>query len=69
MSKQKQPADEGRRQFLCGSAVAGAGAVIAAGIPATAVAETAVQEADAKPAEEGYRLTQHVLDYYKSAAS
>ena len=68
MSKDKQSADKGRRNFMRGSAIAGAGAVIAAGCPAAAVASASVADVEATP-EEGYRLTQHIKDYYKSAAS
>ena len=69
MSKNKQPANQGRRQFMRGSAIAGAGTVIAAGMSGVATAGDIVAEVEDKPVEEGYRVTQHILDYYKSAAS
>ena len=55
-----------RRQFLSSGAALGATAVAAVAIPnaALAAAETPIVEKK----EEGYRLTQHIADYYKSAA-
>jgi hypothetical protein len=69
MTKDKKETNRtSRRNFLRGSAVVGTGAAIAAAIPATAAAATQAQEEDA-PTEEGYRLTQHIADYYKSTVS
>ena len=66
MTQNKKPVDEKRRGFLKGAAAAGVGAVAAAATPATA----AVEPQEAEPEQgKGYRLTQHVIDYYKSAAS
>jgi len=58
--------DTSRRNFLRGSAAAGAGVVITAVAPATAVA---APEEELKKGDKGYHLTQHITDYYKSAAS
>ena len=55
-----------RRQFLSGGAAIGATAVAVA-IPSTALAVEAAPVVENKK-EEGYRLTQHIADYYKSAA-
>ncbi len=56
-----------RRKFLSGGAVISASAVAVAIAPNVAVAATKTEvKVDKK--EEGYRLTQHVADYYKSAA-
>jgi uncharacterized membrane protein len=64
-----QAADIKRRDFLRGSIVTATGvaaAVVATGSSAASVTETAVSiEPDKK---EGYRLTKHIADYYKSAA-
>ena len=60
--------DAQRRDFLRGSLAAATGvAVIAATGKSTA---SITEEADSvKPAKkEGYRLTKHIADYYKSAA-
>lgn len=55
-----------RRQFLSSGAALGATAVAAVAIPNAALAtEVPVVENNK---EEGYRLTQHIADYYKSAA-
>ncbi len=56
-----------RRKFLSGSAILSASAVAVAIVPNAAVAATKA-EPIAKKKEEGYRLTQHIADYYKSAA-
>ena len=55
-----------RRQFLSSGAAIGATAVAVA-IPSTALAVEAASVVENKK-EEGYRLTQHIADYYKSAA-
>ncbi len=59
--------DKSRRKFLSGSAILSASAVAVAIAPNVAVAATKAEvKVDKK--EEGYRLTQHIADYYKSAA-
>jgi len=66
MKKQVDQTDLERRQFLRGSAVAGAGMVAMTMLSKQAVAE-APKENEEKP--KGYRLTNHILAYYKTAAS
>ena len=68
MSDKEQPTDAQRRDFLRGSIAAATGiaATAAAGTSIAAVAETAVGEEPEK--KEGYRLTRHIAEYYKSAA-
>ena len=56
-----------RRQFITSGAALGATAVAAVAIPNAALATEAVPVVENKK-EEGYRLTQHIADYYKSAA-
>ncbi len=56
-----------RRAFIGGAVTAGAGAALAALVPAAAVSAD-LDAADEKPENKGYQLTEHVLDYYKSAA-
>jgi len=56
-----------RRKFLSGGAVIGASAVAVAVAP-NIVAATSKTEVKVEKKEEGYRLTQHIADYYKSAA-
>lgn len=63
-----QAPDIKRRDFLRGSLVAATGvaATVATGSSAASATETAIAiEPDKK---EGYRLTKHIADYYKSAA-
>ncbi len=60
-----------RRQFISSGIVLGAGAITAVALPNAALAANAAQElpeAENTKKEEGYRLTQHIADYYKSAA-
>ena len=66
MKKKDRKMDQQRRDFLRNSAATGAGVVIAATVPAVAVAGT--NEDALQPAKDntGYRLSQHIVDYYKS---
>jgi hypothetical protein len=67
----KEPNDkvsQSRRKFLRDAGLCSGAAAVAAGAPGLALAEARENEAGAR-ASEGYRLTQHILDYYKSAAS
>ena len=68
MSEKEQCPDSQRRDFLRGSIAAATGiaATAAAGTSLAAVAETGAGVEPEK--KEGYRLTQHIADYYKSAA-
>jgi hypothetical protein len=68
MKDPKQQVSHSRRQFLRDAGVAGGAAAVAASAPGIALAEDSGEVAEQKPAE-GYRLTKHILDYYKSAAS
>lgn len=69
MKQKSKPVDKGRRNFMSSAAAAGVGGALAAAIPAsTALAANGEEDSDRKKAK-GYQLTQHVLDYYKSAAS
>jgi hypothetical protein len=70
MSKQNQTTQESRRRFLRESLTLGTGAVtlaLTANTVAAAVTEQ-TPETIAKPAQKGYHLTQHIADYYKTAA-
>jgi len=59
--------DKSRRDFISGGAILGASLVAAVAIPRTAAAASKVEAVEDKK-EEGYRLTKHIADYYKSAA-
>ena len=70
MNSKRQPANkasnQARRNFIKTSAVVGAGVAASAAASTQAVADIA--PAASEPAgQKGYQLTQHVLDYYKSA--
>ncbi|MEJ2212931.1 MAG: twin-arginine translocation signal domain-containing protein [Gammaproteobacteria bacterium] len=67
MKKTEDKPDNSRRKFLQGVASTGAGTAVAALIPGSATAAAEQSEPEKKP--QGYRLTQHILDYYKSTAS
>jgi hypothetical protein len=41
--------------------------VATAGMASTSVIAAVGDDSEQKPAQKGYQLTQHVLDYYKSA--
>lgn len=57
-----------RRQFLSKGAILGASALAVAALPNVASAIEAPELEVENKKEEGYRLTQHIADYYKSAA-
>lgn len=67
--KQKQfRLDTQRREFIKKTTMVGAGLVAGSALPVSAMPiETA--ENRQSPKQKGYQVTQHVVDYYKSAAS
>jgi len=71
MKEQNKPDQDNkqlsRRQFLAGVASAAPAAAVIAMAPGTANAAPAVDTHD-KDEAKGYRLTSHILAYYKSAA-
>ena len=68
MSKKEQCPDSQRRDFLRGSIAAATGLAASAAV-GTSIAGTAETDVGAEPEKkEGYRLTKHIADYYKSAA-
>jgi len=66
--KRKERVEKGgaRRDFLRTGAAAGTGLVALAVLPAQAAARTA--DGSSKEKSGGYRLTDHVMAYYRSAA-
>jgi hypothetical protein len=63
----KQPSKQSsRRKFLQQSAIAGAGAAIVASPTASALSLTETEQEENK--KTGYRVTEHVLAYYRSAS-
>ncbi len=66
MKNKSQPKDQQRREFIKKSAIVGAGITATAVASTSAIADVGATSAD-KPEQKGYQLSQHVLDYYKSA--
>ena len=64
--KKQQTKQASRRKFLRDSAVVGAGAAIAASSPASALNLTEEEQVEKK--SQGYRVTDHIAAYYKTAA-
>lgn len=67
MKRDVKQVNAGRRKFINGAAAAGLGTFAAASLPMSTIAAPA-QEHGKENAGKGYRLSQHVLDYYKSTA-
>ena len=67
MKQDDKLVDVRRRKFLGQAVTASAGTVVAAALPTAALAGS--EEAAREPQKKGYQLSQHILDYYKSAAS
>ncbi len=66
MNRDHDRIDRERRGFVKNAAAAGVAGVLASAVPPAAVADNR-KEAEPGQEQKGYRLTQHVLDYYKSA--
>jgi len=66
MKEQDKKTDQQRRNFLRGTVATGAGVVITAAGADVVVADTPENKADKPAGQAGYRLSQHVLDYYKT---
>ena len=57
---------ESRRKFLKTGAAAGAGAAVASLLPETVAAAVESDREEEQRPKKGYRLTRHVIDYYKT---
>ena len=68
MKKANKTLDNNRRDFIKKSALVGAGVAASTVVGGEAVAAVTTEDGEAKQ-NKGYQLTQHVADYYKSAAS
>ena len=64
--KDQQPKNQLRREFIKKSAIVGAGVAATAIASTSAIADVPATSVE-KPEQKGYQLSQHVLDYYKSA--
>lgn len=69
MKDPNQPTSESRRKFLRDAGVSGGLAAAAAAAPGIVSAAGSDAEDSKTQSAEGYRLTQHILDYYKSASA
>ena len=68
MKHDKPQTSLSRRKFLRNAAISGGVAAASVTAPGIATAESTESAGEDQP-QEGYRLTQHIIDYYKSAAS
>lgn len=68
MKKKSNDLNKNRREFIKNSTLAGAGVAAAAVMPAAVSASATIEKTEDKK-QKGYQLTEHVLEYYKSAAS
>jgi nitrous oxide reductase len=66
MKKNDRKMDQQRRDFLRNSATTGAGVMIAAAVPGVAIAGTNENAKQPTKGNSGYKLSQHIVDYYKS---
>ena len=69
MKNPKQQVSQSRRKFLRDTSISGGAVAVAASVPGVALAERPDEEPGQNKTEQGYRLTEHILAYYRSAAS
>ena len=67
MSKEHNTSRQSRRDFLKGAATAGGAVAVVAVTGGKAMAVTEEKNTEIKPRSSGYRETQHIRDYYRSA--
>ena len=68
MKKIKKDLDKQRREFIKKSTLVGAGMAATTVASGSAIASVSVHNPEERQ-QKGYQLTQHVIDYYKSAAN
>ena len=68
MKKMKNDLNKTRREFIKNSTLIGAGVAATAVLPGAAIASSKIEKTKDKE-QKGYQLTEHILEYYKSAAS
>jgi hypothetical protein len=70
VKSKRKPANEAsnqqRRDFIKKSTIVGVGVAASAMASTAAIANVSTSGSE-KPEQKGYQLSQHVLDYYKSA--
>lgn len=69
MSRDERETNSGRRAFIKGSMVAGAGAAVVATAPAVAAVTEVPEKQETASKDDGYKLSAHILKYYQTAAS
>jgi len=69
MKKSPGMNDASRRDFIRGTAAVGVSSLIVSAAPVSAVTDSSQAETQKKPEAKGYRLTKHILDYYKTLVS
>ena len=69
MKQNDKQTSQSRRTFLRDTVLTSAGAAVATAVPGIAAASVAETGPEADGKQKGYRLTQHIVDYYKTAAS
>jgi TctA family transporter len=69
MKQNDKQTSQSRRTFLRGTVLTSAGAAVATAVPGIAAASVAEAGSEADGKKKGYRLTRHIADYYKTAAS
>jgi hypothetical protein len=69
MKKSLGMTNASRRNFIRGTAAVGVSSLIVSAAPVSAVTNSSQMKAHDKPEAKGYRLTKHILDYYKTLVS
>jgi hypothetical protein len=69
MKKRLEITDASRRNFIRGTAAIGVSSVVVAAVPTVAVSASSQPGEEQLTKDKGYRVTQHILDYYKTLVS
>lgn len=67
MTDKSKVSGQSRRDFLKGAAVAGGAVAVVAATGSQVMAAAEVDTTEKKVTSSGYRETQHIRDYYRSA--
>jgi hypothetical protein len=72
MKREQQSPDQKRRRFLRDTAMVGTGVAVAVALPGLAATNSPADgdaPSDQALSKQGYRLTPHIADYYKTLTS
>jgi len=69
MKKSLGITDASRRKFIRGTAAVGVSSLVVSAAPVSAITDSSQAETQKEPEAKGYRLTKHILDYYKTLVS